>query len=72
MVIAEPGSDGYYEELNARQKKKRSLTMLVKQRKVILTILYLFSRYSNQVLELKLHYGILRSSPPKQQPKTKF
>lgn len=21
MVIAEPGSDGYYEELNARQKK---------------------------------------------------
>lgn len=46
--------------------------MLVKQRKVILTILYLFSRYSNQVLELKLHYGILRSSPPKQQPKTKF
>lgn len=27
--------------------------MLVKQRKVILTILYLFSRYSNQVLELK-------------------
>lgn len=46
--------------------------MLVKQRKVILTILYLFSRYSYQVLELKLHYGILWSSPSKQQPKTKF